>query len=176
MMNGQGTQPTQPSVESGGATNIGHLQWIQGELNRHTQELATVKASTEAMREKIELLTSSDAGRKIQEAVTGQNIVSISDKVSEIKCTQVTAQALEQMHSRFLEVQHLQHLEVIERLHTLETRIMESVVAAKDEARSDLSSYSHEVSKKQTDHTRWIIGLCITVIVALITISMRLFA
>lgn len=155
------TPPTTPSTEGGGATNSQQLQWMQVELNRQTGEVSALRATAASLEGKVDCITSLHAEQKTTNAIVVKDISSINEKIIEMKTSQVTADALAQMHSQFLKAQHDQHVEFLNKVHQIECSLVQKITEAKAASAVSLQSYSAGIESKQ----RWLIGILITLAV-----------
>lgn len=155
------TPPMAPSVESGGATNSQQLQWMQTQLNRQTDEVSALRSTASSLEGKVDCIVSAQAEQKITNAIVVKDISSINEKIIEGKSSQVTVDALERISLRFLDAQHKQHVEFLNKVHEIECSLVQKITEAKEASAASLQNYSTGIESKQ----RWLIGILISLAV-----------
>lgn len=81
---GQGTEPPSGPTESGGATPYGQMQWVQTELNRHSDTMQQQSEQLGAIKANLEQIN--DSLKKINENAekTNQSISKVDSRLSRI--------------------------------------------------------------------------------------------
>lgn len=158
-----GLTPGSVPVESGGASASMHLQWIQKELNEHTNKLGAFEGALSSAAESIKDIGARSAERATRLAVLENDISHIRDNLTLLKDSQLTEVSINGLHAEILKTQHAQHIELLDRLNAIQGQLTAKVVEAKDQAAVALQQHEERARSGR----RWVIGLLVTIMLGL---------
>lgn len=164
-----GFTPDSVPIESGGASASMQLQWIQKELNGHTSKLGSFEGALRSTADSIKGMAAEGAERATKLAVIESNISHMRDKIALLNDSQVTEASIRGLHTDLLREQHGQHVELLGRLHAIQSELTAQVAGARDAAATALQQHEERARSGR----RWVIGLLVTVMlgVAGLTVS-----
>jgi len=168
-LNMAGSTPAALPVESGGASASAQLQWVQKQLDAHSDKLAGFERTLGEAVGSIKDLAKEEADRATKLAVTENNVSHIRDGITQLESNQITETTLRALHTEMLDKQHQQHVEMLDRMNAIQKELVAQVGAAKDKAAEDLRKHEERARSGR----RWVIGLLVTVMlgVAGLTVS-----
>lgn len=162
-----GSTPAALPTEGGGGTTNSHLQWVQRQLDAHSEKLTGFERTLGEAVNSIKELTKEEAERATKLAVIEINVGHIRDSVTDIKQSQITETTLRSLHTEMLDKQHKQHVEMLDRMNAIQKELTSQVVAAKEKAHEDLRQHEERARTGR----RWIIGILITVGVSVLGLA-----
>ena len=158
-----GLTPDSVPVESGGASASMQLQWIQKELNGHTHKLATFEGALNATADSIKGMAVEGAERATKLAVIESHLSHMRDNIALLKNSQVTEAGIRDLHTDILKDQHSKHVELLDRLHAIQSDLVEQVAGAKEIAAVALQQHEERARSGR----RWVVGLLVTVMLGI---------
>lgn len=162
-----GSTPDAAPIESGGASSNRKLDWIREALCIQDTKIAAFGTSLESVTNSINADVKGEAERAAKLAVIETNVSHIRDGITEIKGAQITEAALRSLHTEMLDKQHKQHVEILDRMSTIQKELTAQVVEAKEKAYEDLRQHEERARTGR----RWIIGILITVGVSVLGLA-----
>ncbi|MFV3385388.1 hypothetical protein ACNFCJ_08035 [Pseudomonas sp. NY15364] len=158
-----GLTPDSVPVESGGASASMQLQWIQKELNGHSSKLTTFEGALNSAADSIKCMAAESAERATKLAVMESHLSHMRDNIALLKSSQVTEAGIRGLHTDILKEQHSKHVELLDRLHAIQSDLAEQVAAAKETA--SVALQQHE--ERARSGRRWVVGLLVTVMLGI---------
>lgn len=154
-----GSTPATAPFESGGAPTSTQLQWVQKQLDGHSDKLKGFDQKLGEAVDSINALSQEEAARATKLALIENNVSHLRDSLTKLEGAQITEATLRALHTEMLAAQHKQHVELLDRMGLIQKELSAQIVATKDKAADDLRQ--HE--ERARNGRRWIIGLLITV-------------